>query len=270
MSAVSRLLRRLWAFVVRDVREETSYRFALVLQLFGLAWVLVVFWYGARLVDPNLPQLARYGGNWFSYVVLGYAPLEFLRVGVFGFSSSVREAQSHGTLEALLVTRAGIPTIVFGSVAYGYLRATVRALLFVAVGLAAAGTTTRMDFGAAAAFLALSITCFGAIGVLSASFVMVFKRGDPVSILVVGTSTLFAGLFFPPALLGRLEIVSRFLPLTYAMEGVRLAAQGSSLVDLWPDLSMLALFCAVLVPVAAWSFRAAIDRARRDGTLGQY
>ena len=33
-----------------------------------------------------------------------------------GFSGSIREAQAHGTLEALLVTRAGLPTIVFGSV----------------------------------------------------------------------------------------------------------------------------------------------------------
>jgi ABC-2 type transport system permease protein len=221
-------------------------------------------------VDPALPALQPYGGNWFSYVVLGYAPLEFLRVGVFGFSSSVREAQSHGTLEALLVTRAGVPTIIFGSVAYAYLRAAVRAALFVTMGIAVAGFAGRADFGAGAAFLLLSVICFGAIGVLSASFVMVFKRGDPISMLIVGTSTLFSGLFFPPQLLGRLEVVSRFLPLTYAMEGVRQAANGRSLRELWPELAMLALFCAVLVPLAAWAFRAAIDRARRDGTLGQY
>lgn len=265
-----RLLRRAWAFVTRDFREELSYRFAFVLQLFGLAWVLVLFAYGARLVDPSFPALQPYGGNWFSYVLLGYAPLEFLRVGVFGFSASVREAQSHGTLEALLVTRAGIPTIVFGSVAYGYLRAAFRALLFLGIGIAAAGAVSRADFVAAGTFVALSVICFGAIGVLSASFVMVFKRGDPVSILVVGTSTLFAGLFFPPQLLGPLEIVSKFLPLTYAMEGVRLAAQGHGLGALAGELGMLALFCAVLVPLAAWAFRAALDRARRDGTLGQY
>ena len=104
----------------------------------------------------------------------------------------------------------------------------------------------------------------------SASFVMVFKKGDPISIVVLGSSTLFAGLFFPPQLLGRLEVVAHALPLTYAMEGVRRAATGDGLSVLWPELALLGLFTAVLVPLAAWAFGAALDRARRDGTLSHY
>lgn len=264
------LLSRVAAFVVRDFRSEASYRLAFAMQLSGLAWMLVLFWFVARFVGPNVPALARYGGDWFTFVVLGYAPLEYLRVGVFGFSSRLREAQSFGTLEALLVTRAGIPTIVFGSVAYAYLWSTLRAALFLAIGVLAGPSAARPDLPALAAFMALSIVTFGAIGLVSASFVMVFKRGDPISAAFFGTSTLFSGLLFPVEILEDLRVVADVLPLTYAMEGVRRAAHGTPLSELLPELALLALFCAALVPLAAWSFRFAVDRARRDGTLSHY
>lgn len=265
-----RFLRRAWAFVVRDVKAELSYRLAFTFQLAGLLWMLAAFWFLARMIGPGVPQLERYGGDYFSFVLLGFAPLEFLRVGVMGFSGSIREAQAHGTLEALLVTRSGMPTIVFGSVAYPYLRAAVRAGLLVAIGVLAAPATTSMDVPAALAFFALAMPCFGAIGIISASFVMVFKKGDPISLLFLGTSWIVSGLLFPTTALGRFEPVSRALPLTYAIEGVRQAALGRGLSELWPEAAILAIFCAFLVPVAAWSFRAAVDRARRDGTVTHY
>ena len=258
------------AFIARDVRSELSYRLSFVLQIGGLAWMLLLFWFAARMVGDGVPALAPYGGNYFAFVVLGYAPLEFLRVGVMGFSGSIREAQAHGTLEAVLVTRAGLPTIVFGSVAYPYLRALVRAAVLVGLGMAAGAAGSTMNLPAALLFLALSIPCFAAIGILSASFVMVFKKGDPISLIFLGTSTLLSGLLFPTSLLGSFESISKALPLTYAMEGVRLAAQGRGISELWGQASILLGFCAVLVPLAAWSFRAAVDRARRDGTVTHY
>lgn len=265
-----RLLRRVLAFLVRDLRSETSYRLYFVMQLGGLAWTLVLFHYVASLIGEGAPALERYGGDWFAFVVLGYAPLEYLRVGVVGFSSRIREAQGFGTLEALLVTPVGIPTIVFGSVAYAYAWSTLRAAIFLSIGWWSLGAPAEADVPAVLVFMGLSVVAFGAIGVLSASFVMVFKKGDPISMLFFATSTLFAGLLFPTEKLGALQAVSWALPLTWSMEGVRLAVSGQGLGSLWPEASVLAAFCLVLVPLSASCFRLAVDRARRDGTLSHY
>jgi ABC-2 type transport system permease protein len=280
------LLRRMAAFFLRDLRVELSYRLALVLQLGGLAWMLVLVYFGGRLVGAQ-PALAPYGGDWFRFVVLGYAPLEYLRVALFGFSGRLREAQTLGTLEAMLTTRAGIPTIVFGSVAYPFALATVRAALFFAAGLLSAPASLptpdaivvvtyaglsllTVEWTVVLTFMALSLLTFGALGLLSASFVMVFKKGDPVSWIFFGTSTLLSGLFFPTSVLGRAEPVSRLFPLTYAMEGSRLGAQGVPLAELRTEALVLLGFSVVLVPLSTWCFRAALDRARRDGTLSHY
>ena len=120
------------------------------------------------------------------------------------------------------------------------------------------------------ATFALAIPVFGAIGILSASFIMFFKKGDPISPLFFGASTLFTGLFFPTELLAEYEWVSQFLPLTFAAESSRLAMLGADWPVLLPEMAKLAAFGVVLVPLAVWAFRRALDRARRDGTLAHY
>jgi hypothetical protein len=45
---------------------------------------------------------------------------------------------------------------------------------------------------------------------------------------------------------------------------------GASWRELAPDILMLALFAAVLLPFSLMIFRRAVRHARRDGTLTQY
>ena len=45
---------------------------------------------------------------------------------------------------------------------------------------------------------------------------------------------------------------------------------GAGWDELATDFWMLALFASVLLPLAVWAFRYAVDRARRDGTLAHY
>lgn len=263
------LLRSL-AFLRRDIQSEVSYRFYFVLQLASLAWGLAMCWFVGKLIGPDTPWLAAYGGEYFTFVLLGYVSMEYLRVAIWGFSSRIREAQNLGTLEALLVTPIGIPTVLFGSVAYPFAWATMRAFGFLLIAGGVSGSLATANYGLLAVMFLLSMIVFGSLGILSASFIMVFKKGDPISGLAVAGSTLFSGLFFPTELLGDLEIVSRFIPLTYSIETTRKATLGGSWSELAPDVTMLALFAAVFLPLATWAFRHAIERARRDGTLAHY
>jgi ABC-2 type transport system permease protein len=263
-------LLRCLAFLRRDFQSEVSYRFYFLLQLSGLAWMLTAVWFGSKLIPTDSPVLARYGGNYFVFLLLGYVSLEYLRVAVWGFSSRIREAQNLGTIEALLVTPVGIPTVLFGSVIYPFVWATMRAIGFLAIAGVVSGKLGEANWSALAATLLLAMVVFGSMGILSASFIMVFKKGDPISGLLFGGSTLFAGLLFPVELLGEYEWISKIIPLTYSMEAIRRATLGAGWDELRPHVMMLALFAAVLLPVAVWGFRYAVERARRDGTLAHY
>jgi ABC-2 type transport system permease protein len=65
--------------------------------------------------------------------------------------------------------------------------------------------------------------------------------------------------------------VSSLLPVTYALNGMRrslLAPAGFA--SLLPDVAALAAFNALLLPLSLVAFRAAIRKAKRDGTLTHY
>jgi ABC-2 type transport system permease protein len=119
--------------------------------------------------------------------------------------------------------------------------------------------------------MTLTVLTFCAFGVLSAAFIVLTKRGDPIGLLT-GAGTLFAGVLFPTSVLpGPLESVTRFIPAYYGLEGLRsVLLTGGGLGDIAGDVARLGIFVAILVPIALWCFARAIRAARVSGTLGNY
>jgi ABC-2 type transport system permease protein len=125
---------------------------------------------------------------------------------------------------------------------------------------------------AAVVIQVLTILAFSGIGILSASFTMVFKRGDPINFLFGSVSTLLAGVLYPITVLPAwLLPVSYFLPLTYSLQAMRRAIlTGDSLSTMGSDVVALLLFAAILLPVSFVAFRYAVKRAKIEGSLTQY
>ncbi len=114
-----------------------------------------------------------------------------------------------------------------------------------------------------------SFGLFAAVGVVVAAFTIVFKQvATLVAFATVGIAVL-AGVYFPLSLLpGWLEAIARALPFSWALDVLRAALLGGD-----PSLGKLALliaFCAIAVPGAMAIFAAAVDHAKRAGTLAQY
>jgi ABC-2 type transport system permease protein len=110
------------------------------------------------------------------------------------------------------------------------------------------------------------------LGIIAASFIMVLKRGDPVT-WVFGTLTnLLSGVFYPVGVMPEwMQFLSNFLPVTYALRAMRLALlQNASFSELLPDILILLAFCIVLLPASLVAFRYAVRRARDDGSLTHY
>ena len=121
-------------------------------------------------------------------------------------------------------------------------------------------------------FILLLIPSIYGIGLAFASLVMRFKEANTMVFLVRGIFMLFCGITFPVEVLpGWMRGVAAFLPLTYAIRGIRGAAlAGATLGDLLPDLQRLVLFAVTLPLVGGAAFFLAERRARQSGSLGQY
>ncbi len=267
-------LRKVGYFLRRDILSNLSYRFGFVLEVVAVLFFVGGFFFVGRLVTPaNLPALAEFGGDYFSFVLVGIALIGFQYAALSSFSEVIRMGQITGTLEAMLVTPTRLGTVLTGSALSSFLSAAVRVVLYLALGALAFGARLgNADLPTAFLALVLAVLAESGFGLLSAAFIVVLKRGDPVNFLLSGTATLLSGVYYPLSVLpGALQALAHFLPLTYALRAMRASLLlGRGPVELAGDLGMLALFAAVLLPLGLAAFRWAVRFARRAGSLGQY
>ncbi len=277
MSGGSRTMKllpgRLSAFLLRDLREALTYKFSFVSSLVGILLSLATFYFVAKLVPPGTPSLGPFGGDYFSFAVVGVAFSSLLGMFQEGLSSVVRSAQVSGTLEALLVTPASIPTVLFGSSLYSLILQVFRTVLHLGVALVFFGMTLgRVNVPGVFAVGALTVLCFLGVGILSASFILVYKTGNPFGWILGTVSGLLGGVVFPVALLPPwIRWVSSLLPVTYALDGMRKSLLASaSFAEVLPDIAALAVFNIILLPASLLAFRLAVRKAKRDGTLSHF
>lgn len=262
------------AFVHRDFINEVSYKFAFFMQIFGIFVSTIMFFFLSKLLgDAGASYLEPYGGNYFAFVLIGIAFFSYFNVSMEGLSKSIREGQMLGTLEAMLVTQTEIPTIIFSSILYNFFFASFKVIIYLLLGIFLFGIDVgNTNVPGAFIILLLTIISFNSFGIISASFVMVLKKGDPVSKLFSNVSGVIGGLYYPISVLPEwLQKLSHVLPITYSLDGMRLALlQGYSIKALLPNIIALLLFSVIMLPLSVFIFSYAVRRAKIDGTLTQY
>jgi ABC-2 type transport system permease protein len=262
------------AFLKRDFSQAISYRLAFFMQLGGILFNVAIFYFMAQLFGSAVaPQLETYGGDYFSFVLIGLAFTGFMGLSLSSFAQSVREGQMMGTLEIMLLSPTRLSAILLSSSIWSYLLTTFRVVVYLILGALVFGASlNQASYGTALLVLLLSIASFSGIGIISAAFVLLTKKGDPIAWALSGASSLLAGVYYPVAVLPDwLEPVSRVLPLTYALDAMRLSMlQGSSVYELRFDILVLLAFTLVLTPLSFFIFQQSLKRAKKEGSLIQY
>jgi ABC-2 type transport system permease protein len=271
---VSSLARTAAAFLRRDLLTEASYRLSLVIQFVEILLIATIAFFLARfLQQQGLESVAPFARDYFSFVVLGLALFDYLGTALHNFSQTIREGQWTGTLEALLVTETSPEAIILASSLFAFTTTTLRLAAYLLIGVALFGMPlAQANWPAAVALLALSVGAFSGLGILSACFSLLFKKGDPFTWVLFSASGVLGGVFYPvtalPPWLGKL---AQWLPITHALEGVRRALlAGDGLTELWREALTLLLFAGVGLPLALAVFRWSVRRAKMTGTLAQY
>ena len=267
-------LKKPWAFVRRDFGDAASYKLSFLMQFAGIFLSILTFFFLSRLFGGvAVPYLKPYGGDYFSFVLIGIAFAGYIGVAQHSITGTISTAQEMGTLEALMVTQTGIPTILFSSSLSSFIWTTLRVMVYLILGVVVFG----LDMGAAnipaaVLILLLSITSLGGFGIISASFIMAFKKGDPLGWIFSSLSGFLGGVIYPIEVFpGWLQKCSYLLPITHSLKGMRLALlQGYSTVALLPYILALAAFTAIMLPFSLFIFQKAVKKAKMDGSLTQY
>ena len=265
------VLRKLAAFFWRDFAIARGYRGALILETLEALFGVATYYYLSRFVQsPELSRALPAGDSYFAFALVGFAFFDYLNVSIDAFDSSLNDARQNRTLEALLVTQTPLPLIVTGSAIYPFVALALRTCVYLAWGVLLFGFSPRSaNWPGAVAVLLASILAFAGLGILSASYQVLFKRGNPAKWIVLGLSGLLGGMMYPITVLPEpLQIVSRLIPITYSLEGMRAALlDGAGWSRIGPSILALLIFAAILLPVSFAVFAWALHRTKVTGTL---
>ena len=267
------MFRKSLAFIWQDWVQAKSYRASFLFrQLSMMLPLAALFLLGRVFNDVHVPAVDDYGGSYLPFSFVGIVLTTYSFTALRSFSRGLRRSQVTGTLEVLLLTRASLPTIILGWSLYPFLRATLQFLVYMAAGFLILGLSLEgANLAGAALALFLTVVIMGGLGILAASFTLVFKQGDPFTGLIVAASGFLGGTVYPVSVLPEwLQVVGKVVPQTHAIEAMRLAMlQNYSIADLLPHLVPLVGF-ALVVPLALWGFSLAMYRAKVEGSLAHY
>ena len=182
----------------RDFRIERSYRLAFLAQFGGSFTTLLSAGFLSRLVPGDEHSLARYGGDYFTFVLVGTATLSYFTVALGGFSDSLNQEQEQGTLEALLASPTDPRLLLLFGAAWPFLFATMQlAILLTAGGILFHAKILSSHLLLAAGILVLTVTAFSAIGLAASSLMIITKRTAPVLSLIAAAFGLLGGVLYP-------------------------------------------------------------------------
>lgn len=267
-------LNKIFAFVKRDFAYEISYRVAFLLRLGSIFTTVLTFYFISRLFGKGASvHLAAYGGDYFPFVLIGIAFSQYIGVSLSSFAGTIRHEQVMGTLEAMLATPTRIPTIIIGASIWDFVFTSINVVLYLLFGAIFFGLDlSRMNLPGGVLILILSIACFSSIGIISASFILMLKRGDPFTWFMGACFGLLGGVYFPVDIMPKfLQLFSYLLPITYSLRSLRFALlKGYSFRMLLPDIGALVIFAIILLPISIWLFKIALNKAKIDGSLVHY
>jgi ABC-2 type transport system permease protein len=266
-------LRLARAFVWRDLLVMRSYRLQFLLQILGMVFTLATYAFLAQLVPGRLASLRVYGGNYFTFLLVGTAVATFFNVALLSFSEAMTHEQSSGTLEALLTTPHDARTLLLGGVLWPFCFGLIQLSIYLLLGFAVFGVrVSPLGNLLLVASLFISLTAFSTLGLLAAGILVVVKRGAGLITMASAAFGILGGVMYPISVLpGWLQMVAHLLPITYGLDAVRLAlAPRPDLTRISADLGALLVFIGILMPLAFVLFDWSINRARREGTLLDY
>ena|SRR5437763_6065947 len=208
----------------------------------------------------------------YTATLIGISVAAALQDALTGFTSRLQFAQERGTLETYLVEPVSWRLIPVAMNVWRSATGMLIAGLMLAVGCVLGGARINVaNLPMFVLVLTLGVAACNAVGLLAASFLVLFKRGEPI-IALYGIAAAFLGgaLFSISVLPGWLRWMSYLVPHAYVISAERELLDpryaGGGIPLGTATISLIA-FCAGGFTVGLWLFNRALQYARSIGVL---
>ncbi len=193
----------------------------------------------------------------FDYTFTGLLGFAILGAGIFGPMNVFPELKKMGILRRLHTT----PLRVWQYFLANMLGNAVTGLMSIAVMFVVAILVFNLkvvgNYFELALFLAFGIAMILGIGLALGGWAKNERQAAPLGNIIVFPMMFLSGVFFPRYLMPEwLQGVTTYMPLTPVIDGARLiATEGKSLLDLGPQLGVMAVWLVLVYAIAFKVFR---------------
>jgi len=217
----------------------------------------------ARLVKSPTPfsvvskQTNERSLSQFDYTFTGLLGFAILGAGIFGPMNVFPELKKMGILRRLHTTPLRVWQYflanMFGNAVTGLMSLAV---MFV-VALVVFHLKVVGNYAELAVFLAFGIIEILGIGLALGGWAQNERQVAPLGNIIVMPMMFLTGVFFPRFLMPQwLQNITTYMPLTPVIDGARLiATEGKSLLDIGPQLGIMAVWTLVIYAIAFRVFR---------------
>ncbi|MBC7546208.1 ABC transporter permease [Candidatus Saccharibacteria bacterium] len=193
----------------------------------------------------------------FDYTFSGLLGFSIIGLGVFGPINVFPELKKQGILRRLRTTQLKVwqyfVSTMLSQAAIGLVAISIQFAVAIAVfHLKVVGNYLEI-----AAFVVLSIFLILGIGLAVGGWSKNERQAAPLGNAIVFPLLFLSGTFFPRFLMPEwLQNITAYLPLTPVIDGLRLmATEGKHLIDLGPQLAVMAVWTVVIYFIAFKVFR---------------
>ena len=221
-------------------------------QIMNAKFVAVVTPFTVKTKQSNALSLSR-----FDYTFTGLLGFSILGMGIFGPMNVFPELKKMGILRRLHTTPLRVwqyfLAFMMGQAVVGLMAIGVMFVIAMLVfHLKVVGNYLEL-----AAFLAFGITTILGIGLGLGGWAKNERQVAPLANIIVFPMMFLSGTFFPRYLMPEwLQNITAYMPLTPIIDGARLiATEGKHLIDLGPQLGVMAVWLVIVYVIAFRVFR---------------
>jgi ABC-type multidrug transport system permease subunit len=222
----------------RDWLTFASYRTQLISMALGLFTTLTIYHFISKLVRVAVFPTPE---SYFAFLVVGMVIFQVLQ-STMGVAGALRGELVAGTFERLLLSPFGAVRAVISMMVFPFVMSLVSSTILLTLATTIFGVGLQWETAWLAIPLAvLGTGIFTSFGMLFAATTLIFKRAAGGLGFVVTLITLTSGVYFPIALLPR-----------------------------WLQVTKMAGFLVVMVPLGVLALHTALRFAQKRGTIVEY
>lgn len=262
------------AFLIKDFFDAVSYKLQFFSSLFSIFIGTFIFFTLSKVFSGNESSLLeKYNNDYFAFALIGLALTDFTFLIAKSIGQEIRNGQLNGTFEELIQSSRNTLVTLTAIVSYPSIYGIMRVVIFFLIGIAVFDLEIQIQSNALVIFLIIlfGLICYIGVALISASYIILFKKGDPFNTLFFGVSAIFGGVIYPIEALPKWsEILSAVLPITHILESLRACMISGDMDILIYHCFMIFFLSIVSITCGYILCYFSIKKAKMTGSLSYY